>query len=99
MGDLDMKYETVITADSGGKGDFHELLKYRDLIWLFVKRDFVSKYKQTILGPLWAIIQPLMTTIVFTVVFGNLARITTADAAGPASGQNAAEAVRIPGFL
>nr|MCR5295085.1 ABC transporter permease [Lachnospiraceae bacterium] len=47
----------------------------------------------------WAIIQPLMTTIVFTVVFGNLARITTADAAGPASGQNAAEAVRIPGFL
>ena len=41
-----------------------ELWKYRDLIFLFVKRDFVSKYKQTVLGPLWAIIQPLFTTLV-----------------------------------
>ena len=59
--------------------DLHlaETLQYRDLIALFVKRDFVSKYKQTILGPLWAIIQPLLTTVVFTIVFGNLARLTT----------------------
>ena len=56
-----------------------ELWKYRDLIFLFVKRDFVSKYKQTVLGPLWAIIQPLFTTLVFTVIFGNLARLTTMD--------------------
>ena len=55
--------------------DFHlkEVYRYRDLIFLFVKRNFVSQYKQTILGPLWAIIQPLLTTVVFTVVFGSLA--------------------------
>lgn len=56
-----------------------EILKYKDLIFLFVKRDFVSRYKQTILGPAWAVIQPLLTTIVFTVVFGNLANLTTMD--------------------
>lgn len=50
-----------------------ELWRYRDLIGLFVKRNFVSQYKQTILGPLWAIIQPLLTTVIFTVVFGNIA--------------------------
>jgi len=54
-----------------------ELWRYRDLILLFVKRDFVAKYKQTILGPLWFIIQPLLTTIMFTVVFGNIAGIPT----------------------
>ena len=55
--------------------DFHlkEVLKYRDLIFLFVKRNFVSQYKQTILGPAWALIQPLLTTFVFTFVFGRLA--------------------------
>ena len=55
--------------------DFHlkEVWKYRELIFLFVKRDFVTKYKQTILGPAWAIIQPLLTTLVFTFVFGNIA--------------------------
>jgi len=54
-----------------------ELWQYRDLIALFVKRDFVSKFKQTILGPLWFIIQPLLTTIMFTIVFGNIAGIPT----------------------
>jgi len=54
-----------------------ELWKYRDLIMLFVRRDFVSKFKQTILGPLWFLIQPLMTTIMFTIVFSNLAHIPT----------------------
>jgi lipopolysaccharide transport system permease protein len=54
-----------------------ELWKYRDLIALFVKRDFVSKFKQTILGPIWFILQPLITTIMFTVVFGNIAGIPT----------------------
>ena len=44
-----------------------------------MRRDFVSKYKQTILGPLWAVIQPLLTTIVFTVIFGSLANLTTLD--------------------
>lgn len=50
---------------------------YRDLIGLFVRRDFVSRYKQTILGPLWLIIQPIMNSLVFTVIFGNIARLPT----------------------
>lgn len=74
--------------------DLHlkDTYKYRDLIFLFVKRDFVSKYKQTILGPLWAIIQPLLTTVVFTVIFGNLANLTTMDI-------TTTEKTVIPGFL
>jgi lipopolysaccharide transport system permease protein len=50
---------------------------YRDLVFHFVRRDFVAFYKQTILGPLWYIIQPLLTTLVFTVIFGKVARIST----------------------
>lgn len=50
-----------------------ELANYKDLIFLFVKRNFVSMYKQTVLGPAWAVIQPLLTTVVFTLVFGNIA--------------------------
>ncbi len=57
--------------------DLHELWNYRDLILLFVRRDFVAQYKQTILGPLWFFLQPLFTTIVFTIVFGRIARIPT----------------------
>ena len=56
---------------------FGEVWAYRDLLWLLVRRDFVSFYKQTILGPLWFFIQPLFTTIIFTFVFGNLAGIST----------------------
>jgi len=64
--------------------DLHlkETFKYRDLIALFVKRDVVATYKQTALGPLWAIIQPLLTTIVFTVIFNKIAGLTTADTIG-----------------
>lgn len=56
---------------------FKDLWDYRDLLLLFVKRDFISFYKQTILGPLWFFIQPLFTTIIYTFVFGNLAAIST----------------------
>ncbi len=42
---------------------------YRDLLWMFVRRDFVSVYKQTILGPLWFFVQPVLTTLIFTVIF------------------------------
>jgi lipopolysaccharide transport system permease protein len=56
---------------------FADVWRYRDLLLMFVKRDFVSFYKQTILGPLWFFIQPIFTTIVFTFVFGNLAGIST----------------------
>ncbi len=54
-----------------------ELWHYRDLIVLFVRRDFVAQYKQTILGPAWHLIQPLLTTITFTIIFGKIARIPT----------------------
>lgn len=54
-----------------------DVWRYRDLLWLLVKRDFVSFYKQTILGPLWFFIQPLFTTLIFTLVFGNLAGLST----------------------
>lgn len=54
-----------------------ELWRYRDLVLLFVRRDFVAVYKQTILGPLWYLIQPLLTTLTFTFIFGNIARLPT----------------------
>ncbi len=68
------KFDVVVSAKKR-VFDFNikELWKYKDLIALFVRRNFVSAYKQTILGPIWAIIQPLLTTVVYTVIFGNLA--------------------------
>jgi lipopolysaccharide transport system permease protein len=59
--------------------DLHltDVWAYRDLLWLFVRRDFVAVYKQTILGPLWFFIQPLLTTMVFTIVFSGVAKIPT----------------------
>ena len=54
-----------------------EVWNYRDLLFLFVKRDFSAQYKQTILGPLWHVIQPIFTTIVFLLVFGKIANIPT----------------------
>jgi len=57
--------------------DMREIIRYRDLVWLFVNRDFITVYKQTILGPIWFVIQPLLTTIMYAFVFGNLAKIGT----------------------
>ncbi len=54
-----------------------ELWRYRDLIMLFVRRDFVSVYKQTVLGPVWYLLQPVFTTVVFTIIFGKVAKIPT----------------------
>lgn len=54
-----------------------EVWRYRDLLFLFVKRDFIAQYKQTILGPLWHLIQPIFTTIMFLLVFGKIANIPT----------------------
>ena len=54
-----------------------ELWRYKDLVSLFVRRDFVSVYKQTILGPLWYLIQPMLTTLTFTVIFGQIANLPT----------------------
>ena len=53
------------------------ILDYKDLLFLFVRRDFVSIYKQTVLGPIWFFIQPIFTTLIFTVIFGQLASIPT----------------------
>ena len=85
------KFKTTISSRHG-LFDLHlkETFKYRDLIFLFVKRDFIAKYKQTLLGPLWAIIQPLLTTVVFTIIFGSLAKLTTADTP---------DVFKVPGFL
>lgn len=58
---------------------WRDLVAYRDLLWLLVWRDFATKYKQTLLGPLWHIFQPLLTTIVFSVVFGQIAKLDTDD--------------------
>ena len=72
------EWDLVIQPSSGGLGiDFKSLYRYRDLLSLFVKRDFTAVYKQTLLGPLWFIIQPLLTTLTFTVVFGRIANIPT----------------------
>lgn len=57
--------------------DWQEIWEYRDLLLLLVKRDLTAIYKQTVLGPLWFVIQPLMMTIVFTVIFGNVAQVPT----------------------
>ncbi len=56
-----------------------EVWQYRDLLFLFVKRDVVTLYKQTILGPLWYLIQPLFTSIIFTLIFNNIAGIQTGE--------------------
>lgn len=57
--------------------NFKEIWRYRDLLMLFVKRDIVTVYKQTILGPLWYVIQPLFTSVIFTLIFNNLGNIST----------------------
>lgn len=68
------EFTTIILPKTGWFDiKLKEVFEYRDLIYLFVKRNFVSKYKQTILGPAWAVLQPLLTTVVFTLVFGNIA--------------------------
>lgn len=59
------------------KVEWKEIWDYRDLLFLLVRRDFISKYKQTVLGPLWFIVQPVLTTVVFSIVFGKFAKIPT----------------------
>lgn len=77
--DIDAQLWTrIITPHRGAlEVPLAELWAYRDLLLLLVYRDFVAMYKQTILGPLWFVIQPVLTALVFTLVFGNIARIST----------------------
>ena len=67
----------IVPVNSWLKVNLKEIFLFRDLIYLFVKRDFVVFYKQTILGPLWYIIQPVFNTLVFAFVFGTIAQIPT----------------------
>jgi lipopolysaccharide transport system permease protein len=69
----------LIICPKTGWFDLHlsDLWRYRDLTVLFVWRDFVAQYKQTVLGPLWHVIQPLFTTVLFTLVFGKVAKLPT----------------------
>jgi lipopolysaccharide transport system permease protein len=68
----------VFKPTSGWTGfDFIGIWQYRDLLYLLVRRDFLAQYKQTILGPIWFILQPLFLTIVFTLIFGKFAKIPT----------------------
>ncbi|MBQ3285211.1 MAG: ABC transporter permease [Ruminococcus sp.] len=73
-------YKKISAEEKGLRLNLREVMKYRDLIFLLVKRTFVSQYKQTILGPAWAVIQPLLTTVVFTFVFGNVAGLADCGA-------------------
>lgn len=77
-GKLDERWDLVI-EDKSSLVDLKlsEVWQYRDLLLMFVKRDFVAFYKQTVLGPLWFFLQPLFTTIIFTFIFGNLAGLST----------------------
>ncbi len=75
-----MNWSSIIQADARLINvNPKEIWLYRDLVRLFVWRDFVSVYKQTVLGPLWFVFQPLITTVVYTVVFSKIARISTND--------------------
>jgi len=72
------EWTTVVTAKRPLIDfNFSEIWRYRDLIYLLVRRDFIATYKQTILGPLWFLIQPLFSTIVFTIIFGQVAKLPT----------------------
>ncbi len=76
--DKEENWDLVINADKNLISfDLKELLQYRDLIKLLIRRDFVSVYKQTIFGPLWFVFQPLMSTLVYMFVFGNIAQLGT----------------------
>ena len=73
------KFQNKITPKGTGGLKFKETFAYKDLIFLFVRREYVANYKQTILGPLWAIVQPLLSTFVYAFVFGHLANLDSKE--------------------
>ena len=74
---------TISPKKSAINLNFKEIWYYRDLLLLFVKRDVITLYKQTVLGPLWYFIQPLFTSVIFTLIFNNIADIKTGDGVPP----------------
>lgn len=78
MNDVNNNWTEIIESKTNSfKINFKELIEYKDLLLMFVKRDFAATYKQTILGPLWFFIQPILTTLMFTIVFGKFANLKT----------------------
>ena len=69
--------ETIESSHSLFDLKLKEVWRYKDLVYMFVKRDFVSGFKQTILGPIWFFINPIFTTLVYLIVFGNIANLST----------------------
>ncbi|MBD5537237.1 MAG: ABC transporter permease [Lachnospiraceae bacterium] len=75
---MEEKFDTVIKSKNGWFDiNIKELFQYKDLIFLFVKRNYTTRYKQTILGPLWLILNPLLTVLLYAFVFGNIAGLST----------------------
>src|SRR5471030_158239 len=94
--DISNSYETAGTGTTSQRWDLEikpksnvfdlhlkDVWAYRDLLWLLVRRDFVSFYKQTIFGPLWFFIQPIFTTVIFTFIFSGMAKISTNHSHAP----------------
>ena len=74
----EQKWDVILTSNKSFFDlQLNQIWLYRDLLMLFVKRDIISFYKQTIFGPLWYFIQPIFTTVIFTFVFGSLANLPT----------------------
>lgn len=80
---MEGKYTEITPNNRLLNFNFKELVAYKDLIAMYVKRDIVTMYKQTVLGPLWFVIQPILTTVMYMFVFGNLAGISTDGIPGP----------------
>ena len=71
------EFETIISHKVKSPFfDLSEILKYKDLIFLWIKRDWVASYKQTLVGPAWSVIQPIVSTVIYTFVFGNIAKLS-----------------------
>ncbi len=84
LGAAPVEYEIVIEASrTWWNFRWRECWEYRDLLALLIQRDFTSRYKQTILGPLWFVLQPVMTMLIFVVMFGRVAKIPTEGIPGP----------------
>lgn len=78
MEQMEKQYHVHYSPAKGwARVDFAELWRYKDLIWLFVKRDFTVMYKQTVLGPAWVLINPLLSAAMYTVMFGVIAKLPT----------------------
>ena len=78
MTEVDNRWDKVITAKQGKMTlQIRRIWEYRDLIYLFIKRDFVTYYKQTIFGPLWYLAQPILSSIMYMLIFGSLAKLGT----------------------